>query len=322
MTYVNSVRPATSSGSNQRAGEHVSVRNSFNPLVEIERSYSDLDVVVEHPEKTLWCYLKPQARPSFTEAMLRDLHRMQGLIDQAFEGCSSSADAPLNYFVLASRTPGVFNLGGDLTLFSAKIRSGDRETLRLYAHSCVEAGYLNHVGYNHGIVTIGLAQGDALGGGWECLMSCDKLVAERRAKFALPEVLFNLFPGMGAHSYLTRRIGAVRAEEIIMSGKVYTAEEMHAMGLVDVLAEDGDGERTVRDWIRRNAARYNAHSAIFKARRRVNPVTLQELRDVTDLWVDAALRLTEQDLRRMAHLAAAQDRSQRRRTAVAAIAAE
>lgn len=187
-----------------------------------------------------------------------------------------------------------------------------------YAHSCVEVSYANSTGYGHGIITIGLAQRDAMGGGWECLMSCDKLVAERRAKSALPEVLFNLFPGMGAHAYLTRRIGAARAEEIIMSGKVYTAEELHAMGLVDVLAEDGDGERTVQEYIQRN----NAHSAMFKARRRVSPVTLEELRNVTDIWVDAALCLTEQDLRRMTHLAAAQDRSQRRHAAATAVAAE
>ena len=308
MSHLNSIRP-------------IDFANGISPMEEIDRAYSDLEVVVARPERTLWCYLKPQARPSFTEALLRDLHHMQGLIDQVFEGCTSSAEAPLRYFVLASRTPGVFNLGGDLTLFSAKIQARDREALRRYAHSCVEAGYLNSVGYNHGIITIGLAQGDALGGGWECLMSCDKLVAERRARFALPEVLFNLFPGMGAHAYLSRRVGMTRAEEIIMSGKVYTAEELHALGVVDVLAEDGDGERTVREWIERNGARYNAHSAMFKARRRVNPVTLQELRDVTDIWVDAALCLTEQDLRRMAHLAAAQDRSQRRRVAASAVAA-
>ena len=77
----------------------------------------------------------------------------------------------------------------------------------------------------------------------------------------------------------------------------------------------------MREWIDRNGARHNAHSAMFKARRRVNPVTLQELRDVTDIWVDAALGLTAQDLRRMTQLAAMQDRSQRRRVAEPAAAA-
>ena len=302
MSHLNAIRP-------------IGLANGPSPLEEIDRAYSDLEVVVARPERALWCYLKPQARPSFTEALLRDLHRVRGLISQAFENSPAGAEAPLRYFILASRTPGVFNLGGDLALFSAKIQAGDREALRRYAYSCVDACYANSVGFGNGIITIGLAQGDALGGGWESLMSCDRLVAERQARFALPEVLFNLFPGMGAHAYLSRRVGMARAEEIIMSGKVYTAEEMHAWGIVDVLAEDGDGERAVREWIDRNGARHNAHSAMFKARRRVNPVTLQELRDVTDIWVDAALGLTAQDLRRMTQLAAMQDRSQRRRVA-------
>lgn len=320
MSHVNAIRPVAVS-TQERLKRSVCVTNLPEPLEEIERAYSNLDVVVARPERTLWCYLKPQARPSFTEATLRDLHRLQGLIGQAVEGFAPGAELPLQYVILASRTPGVFNLGGDLTLFSAKIRARDREALRRYAHSCVEVSHRNSSGYDRGLVTIGLAQGDALGGGWECLMSCDKLIAERRARFALPEVLFNLFPGMGAHAYLSRRIGMVRAEEIIMSGKVYTAEEMHALGVVDVLVEDGEGERAVREWIGRNSSRHNAHSAMFKARRRVNPVTLQELRDVTDIWVDAAFSLTEHDLRRMAHLAAAQDRSQRRRFAVPAVVA-
>ena len=320
MSHVNSLRSIMAIGAPGRPARASGFADVPNPMAELERSFSDLEIVIERPERTLWCYLKPQARPSFTEALLRDLHRLQGLIGQACERCPADEEAPLRYVILASRTPGVFNLGGDLTLFSAKIRSRDRDGLRRYAHSCVEVSHRNSSGYDHGLVTIGLAQGDALGGGWECLMSCDKLVAERRAKFALPEILFNLFPGMGAHAYLSRRVGMAKAEEIIMSGRVYTAEEMHALGVVDVLAEDGEGERAVREWIERNGARHNAHSAMFKARRRVDPVTLEELRDVTDIWVDAAFNLTEQDLRRMSHLAAAQDRSQRRRVAEPVVA--
>ena len=47
----------------------------------------------------------------------------------------------------------------------------------------------------------------------------------------------------------------------------------------------------------------------------------QELRDVTELWVETALRLTEQDLRKMAKLAAAQTRLRLRQAAAGALAA-
>jgi DSF synthase len=54
------------------------------------------------------------------------------------------------------------------------------------------------------ILTVGLVQGAALGGGFEALLSFDYVVAERDATFGLPEILFGLFPGMGAHSLLSR----------------------------------------------------------------------------------------------------------------------
>ena len=295
MSHLNAIRP-------------IGLANGPSPLEEIDRAYSDLEVVVARPERALWCYLKPQARPSFTEALLRDLHRVRGLISQAFENSPAGAEAPLRYFILASRTPGVFNLGGDLALFSAKIQAGDREALRRYAYSCVDACYANSVGFGNGIITIGLAQGDALGGGWESLMSCDRLVAERQARFALPEVLFNLFPGMGAHAYLSRRVGMARAEEIIMSGKVYTAEEMHAWGIVDVLAEDGDGVAAVRRHILDTEKRSNSRRALRAVRNQVHPVTHEELIKVTEIWVDTALGLSEDDLRHMQLLVRAQAR--------------
>src|SRR3546814_2073117 len=82
-----------------------------------------------------------------------------------------------------------------------------------------------------------------LGGGFEALMTFDVVVAERQARFGLPEILFGLFPGMGAYSILARRIGHVHAERMILGGKVYSAEEMYDMGLVHVIAETGEGEQ-------------------------------------------------------------------------------
>ena len=209
------------------------------------QSYSDLEVSITTEDRAFWCFMKPRERPSFTLPLLRDLGHMQSLIDALFTSTPPGAVTPFDYFVLGSRARGVFNLGGDLGLFAEKIRQGDRDGLRRYAHACVISGYANYTGYGHGVVTIALIQGDALGGGLEAPLSCDVMVAERQAKFGLPEILFNLFPGMGAYSFLSRRIGAAKAEEMILSGRLYTAAEMHALGVVDVLAEEGEGERAV-----------------------------------------------------------------------------
>jgi DSF synthase len=163
-------------------------------------------------------------------------------------------------------------------------------------------------GFELPMVTIALVQGEALGGGFEGALSFNVIVAERSARFGLPEVLFNLFPGMGAYSYLSRRLDGIRAERMILSGKIHTAEELFDMGLVDALAEDGQGEQAVRDYIAGNPGRHAQLAAEFDRNRLRQRLTHQELRDVTDIWVQAALRLTPADLRRMERLVAAQSR--------------
>jgi DSF synthase len=265
--------------------------------------YETLDVALDASRGLFWCRLQPAGRPCFSPALLRDVAEMQRDIPQIF-----AAGAPLRWFTCASAIPGIYNLGGDLGLFQTLIGRGDLAGLRRYGHAAVQAIHRNHVAMELPVVTIALVQGDALGGGFECALAHDLIIAERSAKFGLPEVLFNLFPGMGAYSFLSRRIGRNAAEALILSGQIHSAEEMHGMGLVDILAEDGEGEAALLDHIDRNDRRHNAHQATCRARRRVDPVTLQELRDVVDIWAEAALRLGQQDLRRMARLVGAQDR--------------
>jgi DSF synthase len=271
-------------------------------------NYENLDVELDADARTFWMFMRQEGRGSFTPGLLQDINHLQRGIRRMFADRAHEPKKPFDYFVFASRIPGTFNLGGDLGLFADKIRAGDRAALRHYAHTCIDAVHNYHVAFDLPIVTMALVQGDALGGGFESALAFDLIVAEKSAKMGLPEILFNLFPGMGAYSFLSRRLDAVRAEKMILSGKIYGAEELHEMGIVDVLAEDGQGEEAVREYIDRHAYRHNAYRGVFQARRKVNPVTIDELRDVTDVWVEAALNLGESDLRKMGRLTAAQDR--------------
>jgi DSF synthase len=147
----------------------------------------------------------------------------------------------LRYLLLGSRTPGVFNLGGDLDHFAARMRVRDRQALVAYGESCVRILHRNIECLGLPIVTIGLAQGDAPGGGFESLLSFNIIIAEHGAKFGFPENIFGLFPGMGAYSLVARRVGAAFAEEMMLGGRIYTAEVMKDVGLVHILAEPGQG---------------------------------------------------------------------------------
>ncbi len=157
-----------------------------------------------------------------------------------------------------------------------------------------------------------LVQGDALGGGFEAVLSFNLIIAERSARFGLPEVLFNLFPGMGAYTFLSRRIAPGLAERMIMSGEIYDAATLYEMGVIDVLAGEGEGVDAFYEMVGRQGRRHATHAAVRQARRIVNPISFEEMTRIADLWVDAALRLGEADLRRMLRLAAAQDRRRSR----------
>src|SRR5690606_41991592 len=100
------------------------------------------------------------------------------------------------------------------------------------------------------------------------------------------------------------------AARIFRAGEAFTADKLQAQAVVDGLAEDGDGVRAVGDYMHRHERRHGAHVAIYKARNVVNAVTLDEMLNIASIWVDAALRLEEADLRRMERLVA---RSEERR---------
>ena len=263
-----------------------------------------LEVTWDEALGTLWTFMRPRGRPSYNPDLLEDFHAWQRGILARF------GDNPgdLRYLLLGSRTPGVFNLGGDLNLFAAKIRERDRDALVAYGQSCVRILHRNMNGLGLPMITIGLAQGDALGGGFESLLSFNIIIAEKTAKFGFPENLFGLFPGMGAYSLLARRLGAAMAEEMILSGRSYTAEEMKEAGLVHIIAEPGQGVEVARDYIARGKRRHTGSRAVFEAGRAVTPISLTELDRIVEIWADACLQLRDRDLKVMQRLVSAQNK--------------
>jgi DSF synthase len=269
--------------------------------------YAHMDVSLDPTQRTLWAWFKAGNAPHYSKALLDDMSSVASAAALLGRRLPRS-EQPIDYIVTGSRIPDVYNLGGDLALFADCIRRRDAETLRAYAHTCASMTWSVYNAFNMPSIVICLAQGSALGGGFEAALACNLIVAEKRARFGLPEILFNMFPGMGAYSLLSRRVGAVKAEEMIHSGRIYTAEEMQALGLVEVLAEDGEGEEAVRTYIARNRKRHETMLALHDVRRRVGGLTLSELIDVTDRWVELAMTLDEGSLRRMERLRGAQSR--------------
>jgi DSF synthase len=263
-----------------------------------------LELEFEAATGALWMRFTHPERPCFSTGLLGELTD----VVNRMSACGRLGLQPegLQYLVRASKHPDVWCYGGDLAHFVACIRAGDADGLRAYAHRCVDLVHHNYRSFDLPITTIGLVQGDALGGGFESLLSDDVIIAERGVRMGLPEILFNLFPGMGAYSFLARKVGGGIARRMITSGELYTAEQLYEMGVVDVLANPGEAEGTLRQYVAKNARRRRTLDVLRAVDRRSQEVTYDELIDVTELWVQRALELEPQDLRKMERLAQSQ----------------
>jgi DSF synthase len=284
-------------------------QKTTNPHASVHALFQQLVTHFDPEDGVIWLDMQSQPRPCFTPQLLDELRKYQRTLEN--QGGRLKHDGVLqtvHYQVLTSSLPGIFNLGGDLERFLHWIHLRDRGALAAYARACIDVLYPNAVNYQLPITTIALVRGQALGGGFEAALSSSVIIAEASAQLGLPEILFNLFPGMGAYNLLCRRVTPHQAEQMILSGRLYTAQELFELGIVDVVADDGAGVAAVDEYIRRHRRQRNGYLALQRARQRAHRISYQELIDITDIWVDAALTLSPKDLKVIERLVRAQNR--------------
>ncbi len=271
-----------------------------------------LRVVEDSQSGVYWCNMHANlatvpGRACFSNQLVDDLIQYQAELGARLRVERDRAPGRLPHVVLASDSD-VFNLGGDLQLFGRLIRRGDRAALLNYAQRCVVGVHGFHAGLDAGAHTIALVQGNALGGGFEAALSCHTIVAEEDVQMGLPEVLFDLFPGMGAYSFLCERIAPRMAEKLMLEGQVFDSQELYRMGLVDILVPKGQGVKAVEDVIRSNRRIPHARAAMHQVSALTRTATLEQMLQITEIWVDTALALGEKSLRIMDRLVRAQER--------------
>lgn len=269
-----------------------------------QQTYSEIALHYESNESTLWCEMNGSQIPCFSPSLLAELSQLRDNLQHR----KISEYKDLQYLIFSSAIPDVFNLGGDLEYFTQCIKSSDRKKLNRYAHDSVDLGYFCHNLYNENITSIALVQGSALGGGFEAALSCHILIAEEQARFSFPEINFNLFPGMGAFTYLSRKTSIKQAEEMIISGKTYSANELFDYGIVDKVVKKGEGKEATFEFIKNHRPKQLARIAIEKAKSHVMPITLSELYAITDIWVDATLTVSSKSLEIIQRVIKAQKR--------------
>lgn len=99
-------------------------------------------------------------------------------------------------------------------------------------------------------------QGHCVGLGLELALACDFRIAAHEALVGLPEVRVGLIPDVGGITRLLRTVGPAWAKEIILTGRLLTAEESHTIGLVNHVVDAADllpRSRSLLSEIARNA---------------------------------------------------------------------
>lgn len=273
----------------------------------LARPREGLDLRFDPVARAVWCSMRHENSVCWTLPLLRELNALNNEMRALFRD-ETFDEPPIRFFVGGSLRAGVFSMGGDLAFFLDRVRARDTEGLRRYAYACVDAIHNYYHGFDSPVVTMAVLEGDALGGGLEAALSCQFVIAERGVTLGFPEALFHTFPGMGAYSLLSRRLDPARAEKLILSGRMYRAEEFFEMGLIDILAEKGEGRARASAFIAENVKRHRLLGAVGKVRRRIAPLTIEELRDITDIWVESVMSLAPINLRKMEMLALSQDR--------------
>ena len=120
--------------------------------------------------------------------------------------------------------------------------------------------------------TVAAIEGHCLGGGLELALCCDIRIASETARLGLPEVKLAVIPGSGGTQRLPRVVGATRAKELILTGRVLTASEAEAIGLVNRVVPAGGAVAAARELGAEIAAR--------------GPVAVREAKRLIDAALD------------------------------------
>lgn len=282
--------------------------SAVHPIIPRPQLHPTLRITEDSERDVYWIHMHANlvnqpGRPCFASRLVDDIVHYQRDLGERL--AHSHALSP--HVVLASDSD-VFNLGGDLELFCALISAGDRPRLLDYAQRCVRGVHAFHAGLGVRAHSIALVQGNALGGGFEAALSCHTIVAEEGVLMGLPEVLFDLFPGMGAYSFMCQRVSPRQAERIMLEGNLYTATELMEMGLVDIVVPAGEGVAAVEQVIKDSRRIPHARAAMRQVNEVSTQVPLHEMMRITEIWVDTAMQLGEKSLRTMDRLVRAQSR--------------
>jgi enoyl-CoA hydratase/carnithine racemase len=210
-----------------------------------------------------------------TEALLEEL-------GAALEVLAGAAPGDVRAVVVSGRGDRAFSAGSHVAEFEQQRGEAGRSRHELEQRTSRSLATLP-------MPTIAAIEGNALGGGLELALACDIRIASERAKLGLPEVRLAVTPGAGGTQRLPRVVGIARAKELILSGKVLTAEEAERIGLVNQVVPAGEALSAARALGEEIAAR--GPLAVREAKRLIDLASELDLDSGLAAEVDASVRI-------------------------------
>lgn len=188
---------------------------------EIEAAGGSTGVRVEREGAlAIWTLDRPDRRNALARATVRELGRLAR---------EAALDRSLRAIILAAAGDQAFCAGADLKERQGMVEEEVRDFLALYRSSFGAIDVLP-------VPVVAAIEGVAFGGGLELALACDFRVASPRAQLGLTETSLAIIPGAGGTQRLVRAVGAARAKELIIFGRRLSAQDAHALGLVNLVA--------------------------------------------------------------------------------------
>ena len=181
----------------------------------------------------------PERRNALSDALLDQLVE---LLQRA------AADPRVRVIVLTSSHPRVFSSGGNLDAFA-----DDRATIVKYAGLArFPTLYRTLTGIDKPVVCA--ANGDVLAGALGIALACDLVIAKESIRLGCPEINVGAFPFM-ISALIFRATGRLVANELMMTGRLISAREAAAAGLVNKLVPDAEFDDALHQWVADIAAK-------------------------------------------------------------------
>ena len=131
-------------------------------------------------------------------------------------------------------------------------------------------------------VTFAAVQGLCMGGGLELALTCDQIVADKMARFGLPELRLGLIPGFGGIPRLRRDVGNGFTRDLLFTGRTVKAESAHQAGLVSHLAGEGYALQVARS-MAQQVTKFDPETRAA-AKKFIKPIPRSELNKEIELF--------------------------------------